>query len=217
MTCSSNLNYVEKFKKDENTWNTVKLCKKYQNWKSSFNYCTFSKEKKTQPKNKKITSLPRAQWGPRHRHLCRGWAVGKEVYSADSSSQLSTKAVNRGKLWSKALPRAGPRLSAQVASSLTAQRQSRRHSGRQPKCDGARSFSDGAILAECCPSAKTWLCRRSLLPTDRPSAKVTMPWVLLCRERLSAKLFCAEGPVNSRRQRAKRSAKPEFPSVNGYV
>jgi hypothetical protein len=65
--------------------------------------------------------------------------------------------VNRGKPWSTALPRAGPRPSTQVASVPTAQRLSRRHSGRQPKCDGAHSFSDGAILAERFPSAKTSL------------------------------------------------------------
>jgi CDGSH-type Zn-finger protein len=42
-----------------------------------------------------------------------------------------------------------------VASLPTAQRQSCRHSGRQPKCDGAHSFSDGAVRAERWPSAKT--------------------------------------------------------------
>jgi hypothetical protein len=47
-------------------------------------------KKKTQPKNlKKNTSLPRAWWGPRQRCLCRGWAVGTEVCSADGQRQLS--------------------------------------------------------------------------------------------------------------------------------
>jgi hypothetical protein len=56
-----------------------------------------------------------------------------------------------------------------------------------------------------------------ILPTARPSAKATMTWVLLCQERLSAKLFCAEGPINSPWQRAKCSAKHEFPIVGGGV
>jgi hypothetical protein len=78
--------------------------------------------------------------------------------------------VNRRKPWSTPLPRAGSRRSAQVSSVPTARRRSRRHSGRQPKCDGARSFSDGALRAE------GWL---------------------------SAKIFCAEGPRKSPRQRQK--------------
>jgi hypothetical protein len=45
--------------------------------------------------------------------------------------------------------------SAQVASVQTASRRGRRHSGRQPKCDGARSFSDGALRAEGWLLAKT--------------------------------------------------------------
>jgi hypothetical protein len=129
-------------------------------------------------------------------------AVGKEVHSTTAPTNSRQRPVN-GKLWSTALPRTGPQLSAQVASLPTAQWQSRRHSGRQAKCDGARSFSDGAFLAECCPSAKTWLCRGS----RQASAKVVTPWVLL----LSAKLFCAEGPIKSARQRDKPSVKPEFP------
>jgi hypothetical protein len=46
-------------------------------------------KKKLNPKLKKEILLCRE---PRHRLLCRGWAVGKEVYSADGSSQLSAKA-----------------------------------------------------------------------------------------------------------------------------
>jgi hypothetical protein len=52
------------------------------------------------------------------------------------------------------------------------------------------------------------------LLTAQPSAKVAMPWVLLCRERLSAKICCVEGPIKSPRQRHKPSTNPEFPVVN---
>jgi hypothetical protein len=59
--------------------------------------------------------------------------------------------VNPGQRLCRELRR-GP--STQVASVPTASRRSRRHSGRQPKCDGARSFSDGALRAEGWLSAK---------------------------------------------------------------
>jgi hypothetical protein len=68
---------------------------------------------------------------------------------------LGKRPVNRGNPWSTALPRVGSQLSAQVESVPTAQRQSRQHSGRQPKCDGTRSFSDGAFHVERWPSEKT--------------------------------------------------------------
>jgi hypothetical protein len=54
-------------------------------------------KKKAQPKKlKKITSLPRAWWGPRQRCLCRGWAVGTDMCSADDPSWLSAKASQPG-------------------------------------------------------------------------------------------------------------------------
>jgi hypothetical protein len=41
----------------------------------------------------------------------------------------------------------------------TAQRQSRQQSERQPRCHGARSFSEGAVFVESWPSTKTCFCR----------------------------------------------------------
>jgi hypothetical protein len=46
------LNYVEKFKKDENTWNIVKLCQKTKIGNQALITVPLAK-KKTQPKNKK--------------------------------------------------------------------------------------------------------------------------------------------------------------------
>jgi hypothetical protein len=98
--------------------------------------------------------------------------------------------VNPGQLLCQELMR---RPSAQVASVPTASRRSHRHSGRQPKCDGARSFSDGALRAEGWLSAKRWFCRGSR-PADGPAVgkgciavstsvpSATLGKEILCRE-----------------------------------
>jgi hypothetical protein len=130
-------------------------------------------KKKIQPKNKKELLLCR------ERALdigtcAEGGLSAKRCTLPTARASSRQSPVNRGKLWSTALPRAGPRLSAQVASLPTAQGLSRRHSGRQPKCDGARSFSDGAVCAEHWPSTKTYYAEGPSLPTARPSAKVAM-------------------------------------------
>jgi hypothetical protein len=48
-------------------------------------------KKKLNPKIKKYF-FAESLVGPRHRNLCRGWAVSKELYSADGSSLLSATA-----------------------------------------------------------------------------------------------------------------------------
>jgi hypothetical protein len=123
MTCSSNLNYVEKLKR--------RKYMKYSNTKIG-NQALINvplAKKKTQPKNKKELLL------------CRGpsWALGIGTCADGGSSAkrctLPTappsswqRPVNRGKPWSTALPRARHRLSAQVASVPTASRSGRRQS-----------------------------------------------------------------------------------------
>jgi hypothetical protein len=112
--------------------------------------------------------LPRAWWGPRQspvlgvgrRHgrlLCRR----PQLVLGKGQSTV----VNPGQRLCRELMR---KLSAQVASVPTASRRSRRHSGRQPKCDGARSFSDGTLRAEGWLSAKRWFCWGSR-PADGPA------------------------------------------------
>jgi hypothetical protein len=112
-------------------------------------------KKKTQPKNKKIL-LCREPGGALGIGACaEGGPSAQRCTLPTATCSSRQRPVNRGKPWSTALPRAGPRLSAQVASVPTDQRQNRRHSGRQPKCDDTDSFSDGAFRAKCWPSAKT--------------------------------------------------------------
>jgi hypothetical protein len=102
--------------------------------------------------------VPVPRVGRRHRHALCQWpqlALGKGQSTGVNPGQRLCRELGRGR-------------STQVASVPTASRRSRRHSGRQPKCDGARSFSDGALLAKGWLSAKTWLCRGSH-PTDGPT------------------------------------------------
>jgi hypothetical protein len=122
-------------------------------------------KKKTQPKNKKKLFLCREPGRALGKGTCaEGGPLAQRCALPTAPAGSRQRTVNRGKPWSTALLRAGPRLSAQVASVPTARRQSRQHSGRQPKCDDARFFSGGALdYAE-----------GPCLPTARPSANVAV-------------------------------------------
>jgi hypothetical protein len=145
-------------KKDENTWNIEKIYENTKNGNQTLTNVPLAM-KKSQPKNQKnyffaeslvgpSAKAPVSMVGRQHRRvLCRRpqLALGKGQSTGVNPGQCLCREPWRGR-------------SAQVASVPTASRRSRRHSGRQPKCDGARSFSDGAIRAEGWLSAKSWLC-----------------------------------------------------------
>jgi hypothetical protein len=98
----------------------------YQNWKSSSNQCTFSKEK-TQPKKKLL--LCREPGGALGIGVCvEGGPSAQRCTLPTAPASSRQRPVNCGKPWSTDLPRAGPRLSTQVASLPTASRSSRRQS-----------------------------------------------------------------------------------------
>jgi hypothetical protein len=127
---------------------------KHKNGNQALTNVPFSKEISPTQKLKKLLlcrepggalgkgSVPSV--GYRHRRLlCRRpqLALGKGQSTGLNPGQRLCRELRRGP-------------SAQVASVPTASRRSRRHSGRQPKCDGARSFSDGAHRVEGWLSAK---------------------------------------------------------------
>jgi hypothetical protein len=151
-------------------------------------------KKKLNPKIKKLL-LCRAPGGALGKGACaEGGPSAQRCTLPTATGSSRQRAVNHGKPWSMALPRAKLRYSAHVASVPTAQRQSRRHNGRQPKCNDARSFSDGAFRAERWPSARTSLCRGSQ-PADGPtlgkggnSVSIVVPSAALSKD------FLCRGP-----------------------
>jgi hypothetical protein len=181
--------------------------KKHKNGNKALTNVPFSKEISPTQKLKKITSLLRTWWGPRQRPCAERGPSAQTCALPTAPAGSRQRPVNRlnpGQRLCQELRR-GPL--AQVASVPTASRRSRRHSGRQPKCDGTRSFSDGALRAEGWLSAKRWFCRGSR-PADGPTVgkgfsavSTSVPSTALGKE-----ILCW-GPDK------KPLAKPEFPVV----
>jgi hypothetical protein len=89
----------------------------------------------------------------------------------------------------------------------------RRHSVRQLNVTAVRSSPTGCSVPRANPRQRIRFAEGRAVPTVRPSAKMVVPWVNLCRRRRSAQINSAEGPTKCPRQSRVRSAKPEFPVV----
>jgi hypothetical protein len=176
--------------KNENTWNIVKLC-----------------QKNTKIGNQAPINVPLAK------------------------KKLNPKIIKKKKL----RPALGKRQSTVVNHGQQLCRELSRDSGHKWRlCRRRNSRAVGTVdgstnvtllapsptvppLLSAAPRQRLDYAEGAVLPTARPSAKVAMPWVPLCQERLSAKLICAEGPIKSPSQWDKLSAKPEFLVVLTYL
>jgi hypothetical protein len=192
-------------KKDENTCNIVKNCQKTTKIGNQALTNVPLEKKKTRPKNKKELLLCREPGGAIGKGVCAERGPSAQTCALSTAPAGSRqRSVNQGKPWSTPLPRA-----REGALRHSWDLCWRPDGGAVGPVDGSPNVTALApsLTVHYVPRAGS---RQRLdyaegpsMPTARPSAKVAVSWVLMCRARLSATIFCSEGPRKSPRQRQK--------------